>query len=546
MKKFISIISIALGVSSAWATIITDDFNRPDSGMSSNGNIIGADWESSRTTGQWGIVDQRVVANMIEASSVLYNTSLETVSGSGVFFEVSLDVKALGSYWGGIAFNYQNPTNFYYFRYKGDAANYQMYRVVDNVHQSFVNSTIAGTFAANTNYTLTVVSSNAYEFAYEIRETGGAVVVSGTTTDANASFTGGYAGVLQTSTGSGRHSFDNFSLEVGSLSPVTDDFNRPDGGMNSTGATVGPDWHSSRTTGQWGIVDQRVVANMVEANSVLYNSVLETISGNGTNFTASLDVKAFGAYWAGLAFNYQNPTNFYYFRYKGAASDYQMYRMEDGASVKLFGVTISGVFATNTDYTLTVASSNAYEFAYEIKETGGAVLASGTTTDSASLFTGGYAGILQTSTGADRNSFDNFSVTVGPEIIPGYAGWAAGWGVDIGVETNDYDLDGLLNVYEYGLGGDPTNSSDQGTSPEFAIVDGGGSNVFNYVYPQRSDPDSGLSYSLALRVDLMLGDWATNTGYVVTGTNVTGGTLDFVTNVTDTVDGQKFIRLIIE
>ena len=66
--------------------------------------------------------------------------------------------------------------------------------------------------------------------------------------------------------------------------------------------------------------------------------------------------------------------------------------------------------------------------------------------------------------------------------VPGYAGWAVDWGVDIGSETNAYDLEGLLNIYEYGLGGDPTNSNDQGTSPAFAIVDGGGSNMFNYVY----------------------------------------------------------------
>jgi hypothetical protein len=32
----------------------------------------------------------------------------------------------------------------------------------------------------------------------------------------------------------------------------------------------------------------------------------------------------------------------------------------------------------------------------------------------------------------------------------------------------------------------------------------------------------------------------------VGGTDVTGGTLDFVTNEVDTVDEQKFIRLMIE
>jgi len=147
-------------------------------------------------------------------------------------------------------------------------------------------------------------------------------------------------------------------------------------------------------------------------------------------------------------------------------------------------------------------------------------------------------------------AFSDVPVTIdggsGPEPDAGYAGWAAGWGVPIGVETNDYDNDGLLNVYEYGLGGDPTNAADQGTAPEFGVVDIGGTNQFRYIHPQLSDPDSGITCSLALRSDLVLGGWETNAGYVITGTNITGGELNFVTNMADTVDGKKFIRLIIE
>ena len=126
-----------------------------------------------------------------------------------------------------------------------------------------------------------------------------------------------------------------------------------------------------------------------------------------------------------------------------------------------------------------------------------------------------------------------------------YAGWAAGWGVDIGAETNDYDADGLNNLYEFGLGGDPTNALDQGTAPTFGIADVGGTNYFGYIHPQLADPDSGLAYSLELNTDLVFGTW-TNIGYTVMGTNVTGDALDFVTNATDTADNEKFIRLIIK
>lgn len=141
---------------------------------------------------------------------------------------------------------------------------------------------------------------------------------------------------------------------------------------------------------------------------------------------------------------------------------------------------------------------------------------------------------------------DSWKVEILPEVADsGYEGWAAGWGVYIGTETNDYDDDGLNNLWEYALGGDPTLNTDRGVSPVCGILNVGGVETFNYVYPQRSAADSGLTYSLEVTTDLVSGTW-TNAGYSVQGTNVTGGTLDYVTNVTDTVDDQKFIRLIIE
>ena len=154
---------------------------------------------------------------------------------------------------------------------------------------------------------------------------------------------------------------------------------------------------------------------------------------------------------------------------------------------------------------------------------------------------------LQFSQGATVDSMvDEFRMgrqffDVIPKGLPGYAGWAETWGVDIGVETNDYDGDGLLNVGEYGLGGDPTDILDQGVSAEL-VVNGG---VANYIYPQLSDTNSGLAYSFEFSADLVSGLW-TNSGYTISGTNVTGNNLDFVTNVVDATEETKFIRLNIE
>ncbi|MCF7816265.1 MAG: autotransporter-associated beta strand repeat-containing protein [Kiritimatiellales bacterium] len=153
------------------------------------------------------------------------------------------------------------------------------------------------------------------------------------------------------------------------------------------------------------------------------------------------------------------------------------------------------------------------------------------------------AAMLGTLGGGIYTGTGSLTVTAGGESK--YDSWANSWGVEIGASTNDYDQDGLSNIYEYGLGGDPTNSAYQGISPVFGLVDIGGTNWFEYVHPQLHDPDSGVSYYLEIADNLLVPAW-TNTGYEVTGTNVTGNSLDFVTNVTTTVAGMKFIRLIIE
>jgi hypothetical protein len=125
----------------------------------------------------------------------------------------------------------------------------------------------------------------------------------------------------------------------------------------------------------------------------------------------------------------------------------------------------------------------------------------------------------------------------GGSDIRGYDLWATEWGPDIGAATNDPDADGLSNLSEYALGGDPTNSAVHGSLPVFTKSGNG----FIYVHPKRSDSTS-ITYTVETTTNLMSGVWR-NEGFVATGTNVTGGTLDFVTNSFDTADGEKYIRL---
>jgi acetyl esterase/lipase len=122
--------------------------------------------------------------------------------------------------------------------------------------------------------------------------------------------------------------------------------------------------------------------------------------------------------------------------------------------------------------------------------------------------------------------------------LEGYDLWAHGYG--IGAGTNDFDFDGLKNLYEYGVGGNPTNALDRGTLPIFTRS----GSVLLYRHPRRSD-DPALIYTLETTTNLVAGTW-TSEGYTVSGTNVTGGTFNFVTNEVDTAASEKFIRLKIE
>lgn len=128
---------------------------------------------------------------------------------------------------------------------------------------------------------------------------------------------------------------------------------------------------------------------------------------------------------------------------------------------------------------------------------------------------------------------------------PGYGEWSTSYAL-LGGASDDDDSDGLVNLGEYGLGGDPTNSADQGISPEYEIAKDGGTNWFDYVYPVLSNPNHGLLYYLELTDDLVATPW-TNSGVVVSGTNVTAGPFNFISNRISMRDvAHKFIRLVIK
>ncbi|MEI7532724.1 MAG: hypothetical protein WCK57_00010 [Verrucomicrobiae bacterium] len=126
-----------------------------------------------------------------------------------------------------------------------------------------------------------------------------------------------------------------------------------------------------------------------------------------------------------------------------------------------------------------------------------------------------------------------------------YSIWANQYQLVQGPNGND-DGDSLSNLGEFALGGNPTNSSDLGYPITYGLKIAGGTNWFEYAYPKRSDPNSGLLYYLELATNLASPVW-TNSGYTVTGSGpLTNGFLSVTNRLETNVKAQQFIRLMIQ
>ena len=141
------------------------------------------------------------------------------------------------------------------------------------------------------------------------------------------------------------------------------------------------------------------------------------------------------------------------------------------------------------------------------------------------------------------------SIAVGLGPLPPYVKWANQY-PSMGSETNqtdDPDLDGLNNLYEWGLGGNPTNSADLGHVPAFGIIEDNGTNWFEYIYAKRSDAAAlGLTYDLEETTDLAERIW-TNIFHNIVGIEFLNLEFNTVTNRVPTdIESMQFIQLIIE
>ena len=126
-----------------------------------------------------------------------------------------------------------------------------------------------------------------------------------------------------------------------------------------------------------------------------------------------------------------------------------------------------------------------------------------------------------------------------------YLNWAADYGLT-NINTTaalDYDVepDGMDNLLEYALGGNPINPDASTIQPTATILDG---DTWEYVYKRyRNAADRALTYDLQTAGALVGGSWVSSAGMYETGTNTTDAAFDVITNTVPGLGSEMFIKL---
>ena len=111
--------------------------------------------------------------------------------------------------------------------------------------------------------------------------------------------------------------------------------------------------------------------------------------------------------------------------------------------------------------------------------------------------------------------------------------------------TADVEPDGLDNLMEYALGGNPTNDDHAAVAPATFTADETGTNWFYQVNQERTD-DATLTFTYGSATDLVnVPSWDTNDVFFVGESAVSSG-FKTVTNRTEVTGTEKVIRLNVE
>lgn len=130
------------------------------------------------------------------------------------------------------------------------------------------------------------------------------------------------------------------------------------------------------------------------------------------------------------------------------------------------------------------------------------------------------------------------------EQLSPYEVWAADYNLSNADLLTDSDSDGIDNLSEYALGGNPTNGVETGIAPTSELLPPA---AFEYVFRRRADASAlGLDYVLETTTNLVTGSWTTN-AIVLSGISGRLDDFEYVTNqVSTALLPAQFIRLRIE
>jgi hypothetical protein len=150
---------------------------------------------------------------------------------------------------------------------------------------------------------------------------------------------------------------------------------------------------------------------------------------------------------------------------------------------------------------------------------------------------------------APSDNVDALDVILGTVDPGGYIGWAQQYSLVGGDAALDADVDefgigdGMDNLLEYALGGDPTVSDAATIQPTGSITQEGGINWFVHVHNERTD-DGDLTFTVQLNTNLVSGTWTSTGVEFVDESGVDGNGFKSVTNrISADAETQQFLRL---
>ena len=124
-----------------------------------------------------------------------------------------------------------------------------------------------------------------------------------------------------------------------------------------------------------------------------------------------------------------------------------------------------------------------------------------------------------------------------------FSEFVAGMGELTG-DADDADGDGVKNIIEYAFGGNPTNASNKGNQPTTGVIESGSSNMFEFIYFERSDAaQRGLTTSIKATDNLIFTPFADASSFEVSSGPSEHAGYNAVTNHVPMDSNVKFIRV---